>query len=148
VGLSERGIGDDEASASGEEAPAGRTILLVEDENGIRLALVRALSRHGYDAIGAANGAEAMRLLAERPDIDLIVTDLTMPQMTGEQLAQRVEVERPGLPVVLMSGYSPSLVESGAGVRGGHHFLQKPFAIELFLRTVADALAGVPAGER
>ena len=148
MGVSERGNGDDEASASGEETAAGRTILLVEDENGIRLALVRALSRQGYDAIGAANGAEAMRLLAERPDIDLIVTDLTMPQMTGEQLAQRVEVERPGLPVVLMSGYSPSLVESGSGVRGGHHFLQKPFAIELFLRTVADALAGVPAGER
>ena len=148
MGVREHGNGEGEPPASAEGTPAGRTILLVEDENGIRLALVRALTREGYAAIAAANGAEAMRLLADRPDIDLIVTDLTMPQMTGEQLAQRVEVERPGLPVVLMSGYSPSLVESASGVRGGHHFLQKPFAIELFLRTIADALAGVPAGER
>ena len=148
MGLSERGNREGEAMASGDRSVAGRTVLLVEDENGIRLALLRALSREGYDAIGAANGAEAMCLLAERADIDLIVTDLTMPQMTGEQLAQRVEVERPGLPVVLMSGYSPTLLESASGVRGGHHFLQKPFAIELFLRTVADALAGVPAGDR
>jgi two-component system cell cycle sensor histidine kinase/response regulator CckA len=148
VGLSERGNLEGEPAAIEEGKPSGRTVLLVEDESGIRLALVRALSREGYDAIAAANGAEAMRLLSDRTDIDLIVTDLTMPEMTGEQLAHRVEAERPGLPVVLMSGYSPSLVESASGVRGGHHFLQKPFAIELFLRTVADALAGVPAGER
>lgn len=146
--VGERGNREGDASAHGEGTPAGRTVLLVEDENGIRLALLRALAREGYQAVGAANGAEAMELLAGRPDVDLVVTDLTMPKMTGEELAQRVEAERPGLPVVLMSGYSPSLVESASGVRGGHHFLQKPFAIELFLRTVADALAGVPAGER
>ena len=127
------------------EPSARRTVLVVEDEAGIRLALSRALTREGYDVLTAANGAEALRLTAERGEVDVVVTDLTMPEMTGKQLVGRLEAERPGLPIVLMSGYSPALLD---GQRLSHHFLQKPFPIERLLRAVADALAGVPAGER
>ena len=133
--------GDDDVNGDARR----RTVLVVDDETGIRLALGRALGREGYDVLSAANGAEALRLLAARPDVDVVVTDLTMPEMTGEQLVARLATERPGMPVVLMSGYSARLLD---GPRSAHPFLQKPFPIEHFLRTVADALAGVPAGER
>ena len=114
---------------------------------GIRLALVRALERQGYVVLSAANGADALQLIGERVDVDVVVTDLTMPRMTGEQLVARLQEERPGLPVVVMSGYSASMLDA-AGRPAAHHFLQKPFPIELLLRAVADALAGATAGER
>ena len=128
-----------------EEGVPRRTVLVVEDEAGIRLALERALGREGYDVLTAGNGAEALRLIEREPAIEIVVTDLTMPEMTGDQLVERLERERPGLPIVLMSGYSPSMLD---GARSHLHFLQKPFPIERLLRAVADALAGVPAGER
>ena len=127
------------------DAATKRTVLVVEDEPGIRLALSRALGREGYAVLTAANGADALRLTAERREIDVVVTDLTMPHMTGKQLVARLEAERPGLPIVLMSGYAPALLD---GQRMAHHFLQKPFPIERFLRAVADALAGAPASDR
>ena len=126
---------------------AQRTVLVVEDEPGIRLALGRALGRGGYGVVAAANGAEALRLLAEHGEIDVVVTDLTMPEMTGEQLVARLREERPAMPVVIMSGYSPALLES-RGARAGQHFLQKPFQLEQLLRMVGDALAADPVGER
>ena len=137
-----------EEDAPGGEDSAMRTVLVVEDEDGIRLALARALGREGYDVLTAANGADALQLVEAHDDVELVVTDLTMPRMSGDALVARLAIERPGLPIVVMSGYSSALLDGGVGVRGGHHFLQKPFPIELFLRTVADALAGVPAGER
>ena len=117
------------------------TILVVEDEETIRLAAQRALTRRGYQVVVAAEGLEAMRILRERGDaIDLVLTDVTMPGMSGRDLVARLETERPGLPVVLMSGYAADLAQFGGD--GGHPFVQKPFSLETLATTIAEALKG------
>ena len=122
--------------------PHPATILVVEDEETIRLAAQRALGRRGYEVIVASDGLEALRILGERGDtIDLVLTDVTMPGMSGRDLVARLETERPGLPIVLMSGYAADLAQLG-GHEGGHPFVQKPFTLEALASTIAGALKG------
>src|SRR5690606_28854972 len=116
----------------GEETtsgPATERLLLAEDEPAIRQALARVLRTHGYEVIEAANGGEALRLAEAEPGrIDLLLTDVMMPGIGGRELAQRLAHQRPGLRVILMSGYTD---DEGLRAEIGddrHVFLQKPFA--------------------
>jgi len=130
------------STQSFSEAPRGTgTILLTEDEQDVREVAREFLESGGYTVIEARNGAEAMELVAKHQgDIDLLVTDMVMPGITGQELGAFLRQKRPGLPVLFMSGYSEhaaaeSLVE-GASIR----LLTKPFSRWAFLRAVHDIL--------
>ncbi|HEX4384084.1 MAG TPA: response regulator [Myxococcales bacterium] len=117
------------------------TVLLVEDEEQVRKLAHAILTRAGYRVIEAANGAEALRLPGTR--VDLLLTDMVMPRVSGVTLAAQLSVQRPGLRVVFMSGYT----DTSAGEQGlppGAVFVQKPFTPELLLRKVRQALTEAP----
>jgi len=122
------------------------TILLVEDEDPVRLFSARALRNKGYTVIEAKNGESALQQLrGHAGTIDLLVTDVVMPQMDGATLVRIVHEERPDLKVICISGYAEETFRnrlSGQDIR----FLPKPYSLEQLARTVKDTLVGaVPA---
>ena len=120
------------------------TVLLVEDETGVRELVRDLLGRCGYTVFEATDAAEAIAVFARhRENIDLLVTDVVMPQMNGRHLAERFLAERPGLKVLYMSGYTDEPVMAGEGASGSA-FLQKPFTPDVLARTVRDVLDGRP----
>jgi two-component system, cell cycle sensor histidine kinase and response regulator CckA len=124
------------------EAPRGTgTILLTEDEQDVREVAREFLESGGYTVIEARNGAEAMRLVAEHEgDIDLLVTDMVMPGMTGQELGAFLRQKRAGLPVLYMSGYSEHAASESLEGDTSIHLLTKPFSRWAFLRAVHDIL--------
>jgi two-component system cell cycle sensor histidine kinase/response regulator CckA len=128
------------------EPPTGtETVLLTEDEQDVREIARQFLESGGYRVIEAKNGTDAIRLAAEhRGKIQLLVTDMVMPGMTGQELAERLHAEHPGLNVVFMSGYSEhaatEMVDADPSVR----LLTKPFSRAALLRAVGEILRGAP----
>jgi two-component system, cell cycle sensor histidine kinase and response regulator CckA len=124
------------------DLPTGtETVLLTEDEQDVREIARQFLESGGYRVIEAKNGVEAIRLAGEhRGKIQLLVTDMVMPGMTGQELAVRLKTEHPGLNVVFMSGYSEhaatEMVDADPSVR----LLTKPFSRAAILRTVGEIL--------
>ena len=115
----------------------GRTVLLVEDEDDVRAVASRILSGGGYAVLEASHGAEALDRLADgNRTVHLLLTDVVMPGITGRELAERAAVLRPGLKVLLMSGYA------GEGSDEGAEILRKPFTDEGLLARVRQALVG------
>jgi two-component system, cell cycle sensor histidine kinase and response regulator CckA len=125
------------------------TILLVEDEDGVRRLLKHVLSKNGYNVIEAAGGPEAIATFQQlRRPIDLLLTDIVMPRMNGRQLAERMVQLQPGLKVIYMSGYTDEAV-AGPGTLGSL-FLPKPLRPDVLaarVREVLDAPSPLP-GER
>ncbi len=115
------------------------TILLVEDENSVRQLLRRLLEREGYVVLEARHGADALQLWSERSaDIDVVITDSRMPEMSGSLLAERLHADDANLPIVFMSGYSDSdEIERGGG---NATFLAKPFSSAQLLSAIAMVL--------
>jgi CheY-like chemotaxis protein len=133
--------------ADGPRPPAGPrpVVLVVEDEAGVRCLVSRALRGGGFDVIEAHDGASA--LAASRAydgSIDLLLTDLVMPGASGRVVADTVSRERPGLPVLFISGYSSEALGRPDGLPHGSRLLQKPFDGTTLLREVCALLA--PAG--
>ncbi|MEX0907407.1 MAG: ATP-binding protein, partial [Gemmatimonadota bacterium] len=128
------------AGATASEADAG-CVLLVEDDTAVRALARRTLQSGGFSVVEAASGDEALRLAGESGQrIDVVVTDLMMPKMSGEELAERILEVRPDVGVVVMSGFArASLVREGR-LRALPHFLEKPFTPDVLLQTVRDAL--------
>ncbi len=132
---------------SGEE-PAGElptvrggseTLLIVEDEDTVRALTLRVLADAGYAVVAARHGEEALELIRQMP-IDLVISDVVMPGMGGAELAERLAAERPGLPLVFMSGYTgDDVARRGLGA-AEERFLQKPFAAESLLHKVRELL--------
>ncbi len=116
------------------DAPLARpqehlTVLVVDDEDGVRKLASRILRTQGYTVLDAASGIEALRVArAWHGEIHLLVTDILMPEMNGWELAAQLEQERPGLQTLYVSGYSEGTVAHDAIVNKEIHFLQKPFA--------------------
>jgi two-component system, cell cycle sensor histidine kinase and response regulator CckA len=124
------------------EAPRGaETILLAEDEQDVREVAREFLESAGYTVVEAHNGAEALRLVTEKKaEIDLLVTDMVMPGMTGRELAQRMQELRPGLGAIFMSGYSEQTAAETTQSDGEMYLLTKPFSRSGILRAVREAL--------
>jgi CheY-like chemotaxis protein len=118
------------------EAPAGmraargsETVLVVEDQDDVRRLAVSILKRNGYRVIEASNGPGALALAAEFADpIDLLITDVIMPGMTGRELASQVAVSRTHLKVLYMSGYDADVISRQGVLEPGMAYLPKPFA--------------------
>ena len=134
------GDGTDEIIGGGE------TILLVEDEDLVRGVAVAALKGAGYRVLEARNGGEALLLFEKHADkIDLLVTDVVMPGVSGKILAERLAQIRPGLRVLYMSGYTENTVVHHGVLEEGINFLEKPFPpnqLILRVRKVLDGTAG------
>jgi CheY-like chemotaxis protein len=124
------------------ERPSGtETVLLVEDEEAVRRLASRALQSNGFTVLEARNGEDAVTVAGRHPgSIDILVTDLVMPRMSGRQLATVLTQARPELRVLFMSGYAehalPRLLSPGSTVA----FLQKPFSAMDLARKVRDVL--------
>jgi two-component system, cell cycle sensor histidine kinase and response regulator CckA len=125
------------ASGRGSE-----TILVIEDENVVRNLACRGLRDHGYDVVEARNGAEALRYMRKHPrKIDLVVSDVVMPEMGGRELGQRLAIQDPDLPVLYMSGYTGEDVVQRGLLDPGAPFQQKPFTpagLALKIRAMLD----------
>jgi PAS domain S-box-containing protein len=121
------------AAAHGNE-----TILLVEDEPQVLEVTRRVLEELGYRVLTATSGAEALARLAEPGTVHLLLTDVVMPGMDGQELASRALRERPDLRVILLSGYAPDVVRRPDGAL--HAFLQKPVAPAILAHRVREAL--------
>jgi PAS domain S-box-containing protein len=124
-------------------APRGgsETLLVVEDEDVVRAMACRGLREHGYTVLEARNGAEALAVVQENiAAIDLVVSDVVMPLVGGRDLAARLAVLDPGLPVLYMSGYTGEDVVQRGLMDPGAPFAQKPFSPDGLARTVRDLL--------
>ena len=118
----------------------GEKVLLVDDEGVVRRATERLLTRLGYHVTVASSGDEALALVEGGAKIDVVVTDVAMPGMTGSELAKHVLDRRPGTPVLFVSGYAEELLEPGLPDGGKLGFLPKPFSMEALAEKVRDLL--------
>jgi CheY-like chemotaxis protein len=113
-----------------DAAPAantGKTVLVVDDEETVRMAAARALQRQGHRVLVAANGAEALEILRGDSGVGLVVLDLTMPVMTGGQAIPLIKEMCPGLPIILSSGFAEAEISRRYADVGIADFLQKPY---------------------
>jgi len=124
--------------------PGGsETVLVVEDEQGIRGLLGEILGGRGYRVLSASRGQEAVDMLARAGEpVHLLVTDVVMPGMNGRELAERLRLKIPGLKVLYISGYTPEEVTRRGVPATDSAFLQKPFSAAVLLRTVREVLDG------
>jgi hypothetical protein len=131
-------------SVAAPRARRGETVLLVEDEHGVRNLAKLALETAGYAVLAAGTPEEAIRIAGENERIDLIVTDVIMPFMNGRELAEWLLVRHPQARVLFMSGYTDdALLPHGVAV-GELAFLHKPFTPTTFLLKVSETLDAAP----
>ncbi|MEW6177232.1 MAG: response regulator [Pseudomonadota bacterium] len=126
-------------------AGGGRKVLLVEDDNAVRPLLQSALEDFGYHVHVAADSQRALELAADLDSLDLLLTDVGLPGLNGRQLAEMLQQRRPGLPVVLITGYAEQAATRLDCLAPGMHLKTKPFTLELLAETVTHALAA-PVG--
>jgi len=122
--------------------PGGsETLLLVEDEAGVREVIVEWLSGHGYTVLTAQNGADALTVAgAHAGPIALMIADVVMPHMGGPELAGRLLPLRPDMKVIYVSGYADEAIGDPGKLAAGAAFLQKPFSLDALLRRVREIL--------
>ncbi|MFQ5958593.1 MAG: response regulator [Alphaproteobacteria bacterium] len=141
-----------EAEPAASEAPARRepakdltgkgTILLVEDEESVRMFGARALRGKGYTVLEADSGEAALDLIgAHDGDIDLLITDVVMPEMDGTELVEQVRESRPDLKVIFISGYAEEAFGEKLGRARDVEFLPKPFSLAQLAGKVKDVIA-------
>ena len=122
-------------------AESADMVLVVDDEPAIRSVAHRILTAAGYQVVTAANGDEAVRLLGD-PEltVDMILTDIVMPGMTGEAFAAQAKSMRPGLPILFMSGYEQRDIAETAGIDPSAQIISKPFSRPALLAKVTQML--------
>lgn len=122
--------------------PAGsawKTVLVVDDQASLRTILVRVLQNQGYRVLSAKDGLDAIRqVVGAATPIDLVITDLMMPVMSGEEFLEYLAVLRPATKVICLSATIPEV-----HLKGGVLYLPKPFSLKSVAQGVADILAGV-----
>ena len=141
--------------AEGEEAPhsdmpslpmgTGERVLLLDDESSVVNISGRIMARLGYHVESFTSGEEALAELARRPgEFDVIVTDQSMPGMSGDMFAERARLVRPGIPIIISSGYSPTLSQERMAALGVAEYLLKPVNARELAAALRRALKGHP----
>jgi CheY-like chemotaxis protein len=140
-----RHVAEDASRAVPIERPAQggtETILLVEDEEQLRLLVQTMLEPLGYTVLAAANPDQAIETCTRAGHVHLLLTDVVLPGMNGRELQDRVMMLQPGIRVLFMSGYTANVIAHRGVLDKGVHFLQKPFAAESLARKVRAVLDG------
>ncbi len=118
------------------------TVLLVEDNPDVRTLLRNVLLKRGYSVLEAENGREALDVIDNYPrPVDLLVTDIVMPEMNGREIAHLITQRQPGIRVLLISGYTEEAAQRPGILEPGTPFLEKPFSMEAFTNKVREVLS-------
>jgi CheY-like chemotaxis protein len=139
-------VSDSQISVRPPPLPAlergSETIMVVEDEQMVRALASTILERQGYHVVACASGAEALALMKslERQPVDLLLTDLVMPGMSGRELAERVVSQRPNVRVLYTSGYTEDVVIHRGIADDDMQFLAKPYSVQELSRRVREVL--------
>jgi CheY-like chemotaxis protein len=129
-----------------QEAPA--RVLVVDDEDAIRSFVDRVLRDAGYETALAADGAAAIRLVEDGGSFDLLLTDLHMPELTGDELARRVRLIHPDIRVLYLTGFADQLFTARAVLWENEAYVEKPVSISGLLEAVSLALFGTTQRRR
>lgn len=133
---------NEEGPERGLQRPNGtETILVVEDEQGVRDIAERILVGAGYHAIVADSPAAALEIMNTAPHVDLLLTDVVMPGLSGRDLARKLQSAKPGLKTIFMSGYTDEIIARQGVLDEGVTFLQKPFGADDLLPLIRDVLS-------
>jgi PAS domain S-box-containing protein len=137
------GVPADSGKPEAVAAHGGKeTVLLVEDQMAVRKYAAAALRAYGYRVIQAENAGEALEFCErERERVDLVLTDVVMPKLSGTELAIQLETRWPGIKVLFMSGFTDNIIEHREALRKGADFIQKPFSPEELAGKVRAVLA-------
>ena len=120
--------------------PEKKQVLIVDDEPNLRKILSAQLTRDGYDVMIAEDGEQGLSMLREH-HIDLVITDLKMPKVDGMTLLREALREEPQLPIVMITGQEPEVMDALSKAAGATAFLSKPFALGEFRATVSRLLS-------
>jgi two-component system cell cycle sensor histidine kinase/response regulator CckA len=141
-GTAKEAAGEPKAAAPRPDLTGQGTILLVEDEEGLRSLNARGLRSRGYSVIEAANGVEAMEALEEKDGaIDLVVSDVVMPEMDGPTLLKSMRGRNPNLKIIFVSGYAEDAFEKSLPENEQFAFLPKPFTLSQLVAAVKETMA-------
>ncbi|MFN2387385.1 MAG: response regulator [Thermoanaerobaculia bacterium] len=122
-------------------ARGSETVLLVEDEPAVQAVVLKILARYGYKALVASTPEQALQVRSEYPGtIDLLLSDVVLPQMSGREVATAVARRRPGIRVLYISGYTDDAIVQHGILEPGTAFLQKPFTPHALSRKVREVL--------
>lgn len=122
------------------DAPPRPNILVVDDEAGVRIMVARMLSLCGYAVVSAQSGEEALAIVREyAAPIDLVLTDVRMPEMTGPEMVEKLQQLRPGIRVMYMSAYSRDVLPPGVQDTD-IPFLNKPFTMRTLALSIVETL--------
>ncbi len=133
---------------SGELQHGDGTILLVDDEEQVVQVTGEILENFGYTVVGKTSAAAAIELFAAAPDsFDLLLTDLTMPELTGLELSEKVKTIRPDIPVILFTGYSDQVSKDAAAAAGVDEYCMKPVSMNNLSFTVSKVLKSKKSSE-
>jgi len=129
--------------ASQAAGGGSETVLLVEDEESVRQLVRETLQSKGYKVLEAENGEAALRIAsAHLGSIDMLITDVVMPGMSGRELSKKLDEARPKTKVLYLSGYTEDAIMQQGVFEAGTAFLQKPFTLQMLSRKVRDVLRG------
>jgi len=117
------------------------TLMLVEDEDGVRTFSARALRNKGYNVLEANSGDTALDMFKDgAKDVDLLITDVVMPRVDGPTLVKEIRGSHPDLKVIFISGYTEDAFRKRVGEEPEIHFLQKPFSLKQLAGKVKEVL--------
>lgn len=126
----------------GLQAFMNKRVLVVDDDDRLRSMLLEALRTYGYKPIGAANGSEALAVLAEE-EFDIVITDIRMPEMDGITLMKEIKMRSPRVPVIIITGYAHAYTRQKVYEAGADGFLSKPFRLKRIEEILRNFLGGV-----
>ena len=130
------------ANAASADLTGQGTILLVEDEEGLRALNARGLSSRGYTVLEAGNGVEAIEVLEKQGDVDLVVSDVVMPEMDGPTLLKELRRRDPKVKIIFVSGYAEEAFSKNLPEQEQYEFLAKPFTLKQLVTKVKETMAG------
>jgi two-component system cell cycle sensor histidine kinase/response regulator CckA len=135
-------LADQVKRAASADLTGEGTILLVEDEEGLRALNARGLASRGYTVLEAGNGVEAIEVLAKSDwQVDLVVSDVVMPEMDGPTLLRELRSRNPTLKIIFVSGYAEDAFQKHLPADGQFMFLAKPFTLKQLVNAVKETLA-------
>jgi two-component system cell cycle sensor histidine kinase/response regulator CckA len=133
---------DSMARAAAADLTGHGTILLVEDEEGLRALNARGLASRGYTVLEAGNGVEAIEVLDKHGSVDLVVSDVVMPEMDGPTLLKELRRRDPEVKIIFVSGYAEEAFQKNLPEEEKYEFLAKPFTLKQLVSKVKETLAG------